>query len=89
MQRRPNIGSAGADLAFALLALIAGWVRLAPMYLAMVIVGSLAAWVWTRRRALAAMSMRQRLVQGAFAVALIAVVLTIAYWIGLALGGHN
>ena len=88
MPRRPNIGSAGSDLAFALLALIAGWVGLAPIYAAMVFVGALAAWGWTRRRPLAALPMRQRLVQGAIAVAMIAAVLALAYWIGLALGGH-
>jgi uncharacterized iron-regulated membrane protein len=89
MQRRPNIGSAGTDFGFALLALVAGWIGLPTFYAAIVVVGALAAWVWTRRRPLAAMSMQQRLVQGAIAVVMIAVVLAIAYWIGLALGGHT
>lgn len=89
MPRRPNIGSAGSDLGFALLALIAGWARLSPVFAAMVFVGAVAAWGWTRRRPLAAMPMNTRLTQGAIAVAMIAVVLALAYWIGLMLGGHT
>jgi hypothetical protein len=87
--KRPNIGSAGSDLAFALLALIVGWAGLPALVAAMVFGGALAAWAWTRRRPLMAMPMRQRLTQGAIAVAMIAVVLALAYWIGLMLGGHT
>ncbi len=86
-KRRPNIGSAGSDLAFALLALIAGWVGLAPLWGVMVFAAAVAAWGWTRRRPLAAMPLKTRLTQGAIAVAMIAVVLALAYWIGTMLGG--
>lgn len=86
-QRRPNIGSAGSDLAFAFLALIAGWVGLSPIFAVMVFVTAVAAWGWTRRRPLMAMSLKSRLTQGAIAIAMIAMVLALAYWIGLILGG--
>lgn len=89
MQRKPNIGSAGSDLAFALLALIAGWAGLPPIFGVMVFVGALASWGWTRRRPLMAMQMRARLTQGAIAITMIAVVLALAYWIGTLLGGHE
>jgi hypothetical protein len=87
--RRPNIGSAGSDLGFALLALIAGWIGLSPIFATMIFVGAVAAWGWTRRRPLAALPLRARLTQGAIAVAMIAVVLAVAYWIGLGLGEHT
>lgn len=89
MRRRINVASAGADLAFALLALVAGLFGAPPMYAAMVIAGSVAAWGWTRRAPLAAMEPARRLTQGAIAVAMIAVVLGLAYWIGLIFGGHT
>jgi hypothetical protein len=89
MAKRPDIGSAAFDLAFALLALISGWVGLAPIFPVMVFAASVALWGWTRRHTLMAMRLKSRLAQGAIAVGLIAVVLAIAYWIGLALGGHN
>ena len=88
-QRRPNIGSAGSDLAFALLALIAGWAGLSPLVAVMVFVGALASWGWTRRRPLIAMPLGPRLTQGAIAIAMIAMVLGLAYWIGTILGGHH
>lgn len=90
MQRkRPNIGSAGSDLAFALLALIAGWAGLSPVFAVMVFACAIASWGWTRRRPLMAMPLSTRLTQGAIALAMIAVVLALAYWIGLGLGGHT
>lgn len=89
MQRRPNIGSAASDLGFALLALISGWVGLAPIFPVMVFAASVASWGWTRRRPLMAMPLRSRLTQSAIAIAMIAVVLALAYWIGLGIGGHT
>jgi len=89
MQRRPNIGSAGSDLGFALLALISGWVGLAPIFPVLVFVAAVASWAWTRRRPLKAMPLNRRLVQSAIAIAMIAVVVAIAYWIGLGIGGHT
>lgn len=88
-QRRPNIGSAGSDLAFALLALIAGWAGLSPLFAVMVFAGAVASWGWTRRRPLLAMELGPQLTQGAIAIAMIAVVLGLAYWIGTILGGHH
>ena len=89
MQRRPNIGSAGSDLAFALLALIAGWVGLAPVFAFGVFAAAVSSWGWTRRRPLMALPLGARLTQGAIAIAMIAVVSGVAYWIGLGLGGHT
>ena len=89
MRRRINIASAGADLAFALLALAAGLLDAPLMYAAMVFVGAVAAWAWTRRGPLAAMDPARRITQGAVAVAMIAAVLGLAYWIGLIFGGHT
>lgn len=87
--RRPNIGSAGSDFGFAILALAAGWLGLPAVFAGMVFASAIAAWAWTRRRPLSAMTNRQRISQGAIAVAMIAVVLALAYWIGLMLGGHT
>ena len=89
MQRRPNIGSAGSDLAFSLLALISGWAGLAPLFPVLVFAAAVASWGWTRRRPLMAMPLRRQLMQGAIAIAMIAVVLALAYWIGLGIGGHT
>jgi len=89
MQRKPNIGSAASDLGFALLALIAGWVGLSPLFGVMVFAAAVASWGWTRRRPLMAMPLNTRLVQGAIAITMIAVVLALAYWIGTLLGGHE
>ncbi|MEQ1490755.1 MAG: hypothetical protein ABL879_19855 [Devosia sp.] len=89
MQRRPNIGSAGSDLAFALLALIAGWVGLASIFPILVFACAVASWGWTRRRPLAQLPLRFRFTQASISVAMIAVVTGVAYWIGLAIGGHT
>lgn len=88
MARRPNLAAAGADFAFAALALASGWLGASLVYAAMVFVGAVAAWVWTRRTALAAMPPAQRATNGALALLMLAVVLGGAYWIGLALGGR-
>ncbi|WP_257756544.1 hypothetical protein [Candidatus Viadribacter manganicus] len=37
---------------------------------------------------MAALPLNQRLIQGAISVTMIAVVVALAYWIGLGLGGH-
>jgi hypothetical protein len=87
--RKPNIAAAGADFAFAALALAAGVFAAQPIYLAMVLVGALATWGWTRRRSLAAMPMGQRVTNSAIALVMIVAVLAISYWIGLIAGGHT
>ncbi len=89
MARRSNIGSAGTDLAFFVLALAAGLVGLPIIYAVMVFVGAVAAWGWTRRRPLMAMKPATRLTQGAIAITMIAVVLGLAYWIGLLITGRH
>jgi hypothetical protein len=89
VQKRPNIGSAGSDLAFALLTLVTGWAGFSVAFAVMVFACAVASWGWTRRRPLMALPLRSRLTQGAIAIAMIAVVSTLAYWIGLALGGHT
>lgn len=87
--RKPNIASAGWDLAFAVLALIAGLLGATLPYALGVFAAAVISWGWMRRNALAALPMTQRFVQGAIAIVMIAVVLAIAYWIGLMLGGHT
>lgn len=89
MARRPNIGSAGSDLVFALMALIVGWAGFAPIYAFLVFGGALVAWAMSRRRPLMKLPLASRLTQGAIAVVMIAAVLALAYWIGTLLGGHS
>jgi len=87
--KKPNIRTAGVDLAFLVVALIAGWLN-APIWGAgALIVAAIAAWWFTRRDALARMSPQNRLVQGAIALAMLAGVLALSYWIGLTFGGHT
>ena len=87
--RKPNLAAAGADFAFAGLALVAGWFAASPVYLAMVFVGALATWAWTRRTALGHMPMDKRATNGAIALVMIGAVLAAAYWLGLVMGGHT
>lgn len=87
--RQPNLTAAGADFAFAALALIAGWLGAPPLYWAMLFVGAVAAWAWSRRAPLAALPANKRLSQGAIAVVMIAAALAASYWVGLILGGHT
>jgi hypothetical protein len=87
--RRPNIRSAGVDLAFAAAALILGWTGAPATYVAGAFLAASAAWAWTRQEQLARMTLAQRVTNGALALAMLAVVLGLAYWIGLALGGHT
>lgn len=89
MSRRPNIASAGWDFAFAVLALIAGWLGASLPYAIGVFLAASVAWAWLRRNSLAALPVMQRFVQGAIALVMIAVVLGLAYWVGLMLGGHT
>ena len=87
--RRPNIASAGADLAFAVVALAAGWLGASLAQAALILLAAVAAWAWTRRRALAAMPLGARATNSALALVMIAFVLSLAYWLGLMLGGHT
>jgi hypothetical protein len=87
--RRPNVAAAGADFAFAALALVAGVFAASPVYVVMVLAGALATWGWTRRRSLAAMPMAQRVTNGAIALVMIVAVLAASYWLGLVMGGHT
>lgn len=89
MAQKPNIRTAGVDLAFLALALVAGWLN-APLWGAgLIIAAAIGAWWFTRRNALARMSPRRRLSQSAIALAMLAGVLALFYWIGLTFGGHN
>lgn len=85
--RRPNIASAGVDLAFVALALIGGWLGATLTQAALILIAAVAVWAWTRRRVLAGMPLAQRATNSALALAMIAVVLSLAYWIGLMLRG--
>lgn len=86
---RPNLVGAGADLGFALAAFVAGLLGAALCVVVIIFAGAVGAWAWTRQRALKAMAPQQRFTQGAIAVAMIAAVLALAYWVGLRLGGHS
>lgn len=89
MMRKPNIRSAAADLAFAAVAFVLG---LLGQPLATAVLAFLAAvlvWGWTRRQALAQMNWRRRAINGGVALAMLAVVLGLFYWIGLTFGGHT
>jgi len=87
--KKPNIRTAGVDLAFLAVALIAGLLN-APLWGAgAIIAAAIGAWWLTRRGALARMSAQNRLVQSAIALIMLAGVLALFYWIGLTFGGHT
>ncbi|MBY0564959.1 MAG: hypothetical protein K2P58_12330 [Hyphomonadaceae bacterium] len=89
MPRRPNIRSAGVDLALAAAALIAGLAGVPASYAAAGFALAVAIWAATRWGALARMEPMQRLTNTAVALAMLAVVLGGAYWFGLMVGGHT
>lgn len=87
--RKPNIRSAAADFGFLAVSLIAGLAGAAwPVALLVCALATLT-WWWTRRAALAQMPLRVRLTQSAIALVMLAALLGIFYWIGLAFGGHT
>lgn len=89
MTRKPNIRTAGVDLAFLVIALVAGWLN-APLWGGgAIIAAAIGTWWFTRQHALARMSPQNRLVQSAIALAMLAGVLALFYWIGLTFGGHT
>lgn len=88
MMRRPNISSAFTDLAFAVLAFIAGLAGAPTTYAVLIGLGAAVSWAWTRRNALAAMPLERRATNALLALAMIGAVLAVLYWIGLATGGH-
>ncbi len=88
MMRRPNIRSAFTDLAFALLAFIAGLVNAPVTYAALIGLGAMVSWAWTRRAPLAAMPFAKLATNALLALVMIGAVLTVLYWIGRATGGH-
>ena len=86
--RRPNIANAGADLAFAVIAFVAG-IAGAPLWgAALVAFAAALVWYWTRRVALARMDANQRAASVAVALAVLFIVLGGAYWAGLAIRGN-
>lgn len=89
MQRKPNIRSAAADLAFAAVAFVLGLAGAPALYAVLAFLGAVIVWGWTRREALARMNWRARATNGAIALGMLGVVLAVLYWIGLALGGHT
>lgn len=89
MRRAPNIRTAAGDFAFLALAVIAGWLGAPWTYFGLLLAGAALAWWWTRRPALAAMQLQRRITQSALALAMLAGVLALFYWIGLMLGGHT
>lgn len=85
--RRPNAGAALADLAFAVLAFASGWAGAPIAFAGLVFLGAATVWGWTRREVLGRMSPSQRWGSGAMALAIIAVVLGVSYWLGLQVRG--
>jgi len=86
--RKPNIASAGVDLAGLVAALVLGLIGGTLWHAGALFVVVLALWGWTRRRALGAMTPVRRVTNGAVAVVMLGGVLGLFYWIGLAVGGH-
>lgn len=86
--KKPNIRSAAVDFGFLAVAFIAGLAGAGVFVALLVYVAAVIAWWWTRRTALAQMPLRMRLTQSAIAVLMLAVVMGIFYWIGLAIGGN-
>jgi hypothetical protein len=74
---------------FAAVALIVGIAGLPVSTLVLVFATAVAVWAWTRRASLGAMNMRMRLVNSALALIMFGVVLGLAHFIGLVLGGHT
>lgn len=89
MAKKPNIRTAGVDLAFLVIALVAGWLNTPFWGAGVIIAAAIGAWWYTRQNALARMSPRNRLMQSAIALAMLAGVLALFYWIGLTFGGHT
>lgn len=89
MRRRPNIRSAGVDLALAAAALIVGLANAPAAYATGGLAIALAIWAATRWGALSRMEPMHRLTNTAVALAMLTVVLGGAYWFGLMVGGHT
>ncbi|GAM96532.1 hypothetical protein U91I_00151 [alpha proteobacterium U9-1i] len=87
--RRPNLGAAGADLAFAAISFAAGLAGAALWTAALVAIAAAAVWYWLRRDALARMDNSTRATSTAVALAVLFIVLGGAYWVGLALRGNG
>lgn len=86
--RKPNIRSAAADFGFLAVIFLAGVAGAAASVALLIFAAALVTWWWTRRAALAQMALRTRLTQSAVAILMLAAVMGLFYWIGLALGGH-
>ncbi len=86
--RRPNIANAGADLAFAVLAFVAGIMGAPAWGAALVAFAAALVWYWTRRAALVRMDANRRAASVAVALVMLAIVLGGAYWAGLAIRGN-
>jgi hypothetical protein len=86
--RKPNLRGGVVDIGLALIALVAGLAGAPLAAGAALFAAAVGVWWWTRRGALARLDARARLTQSAAALAVLAVVLGIFYWLGLQLGGH-
>jgi hypothetical protein len=74
---------------FAAAALISGLAGAPFLAAFLVFLSAALVWGWTRRNVLARMDWRMQATNGALALGMLAVVLGLAYWIGLTFGGHN
>jgi hypothetical protein len=87
--RKPNIRSAAIDFGFLAVIFVAGLAGVAWSIAVLLYAVASLAWWWTRRAALDQMPLRVRLTQSAIALLMLAAVMGIFYWIGLAIGGHT
>jgi hypothetical protein len=87
--RKPNMRGGMVDLGMALVALLAGLAGAPYWAAALVFALAVGVWWWTRRNALARLELRARLTQSAAALAVLAIVLGLFYWLGLQFGGHT
>jgi hypothetical protein len=82
------MANAGADLAFAVLAFVAGIMGAPAWGAALVALASGGVWYWTRRNTLARLDAARLAASVAVALAVLFIVLGAAYWLGLSLRGN-
>ena len=85
--RRPNFTYAAAELGFILVSGALGYVYADWVYFVGIAAAGMAYWLFTRRNALASMSLNQRFIQGAIAIAMMIGILAIAFAVGLMIKG--
>jgi hypothetical protein len=77
------------DFAFAAIAFVAGWSGASVWTAALVGLAAAIAWAWMRRRTLVGMAPARLAASTAVALAVLAIVLGGAYWLGLTIRGNG